>query len=168
MKLHRKMLATSMIAAAGAVPLAVVLSTTAAAQPAPTPPVPAIPFLDQLGNAPALLQNLASALAPAGSATGVSPAAATAPAPGATASITLPQTPAVTSPVGSPSTLPGMPGAAAANPLAALMPAGSALSSLLPAATPATTPALPVLPAATGGPAPSLPMGTIFPVSALP
>ena len=67
-----------------------------------------------------------------------------------------------------PSTLPGMPGAPAANPLASLMPAGSALSSLLPAATSATTPALPVLPAATGGPAPSLPMGPIFQVSALP
>ncbi|WP_422745494.1 hypothetical protein ACN27E_24560 [Mycobacterium sp. WMMD1722] len=164
MKLSRKMLATSMIAAAGAVPLAVALSTTAAAQPAPTPAIPAIPFLDQLSNAPALLQNLASALSPAGAATGVSPAAApAAPAPGATASITLPQSPALTSPltspVGSPSTLPGMPGAAAANPLAALMPAGSALTNLLPAATPAA----PAAPAAPGAP-----IGPLFPVSALP
>jgi len=61
-----------------------------------------------------------------------------------------------------------MPGAAAANPLganplAALMPAGSALSSLLPAATPAGAPVVPAAPAA-----PSAPIGPLFPVSALP
>ena len=98
MKLTRKMLATSMIAAAGATAVALGLSATAAAEPAapaPTPGVPGLPFLQQLATNPAaatsLMQGFTSLL---GSAT--TPAAAAAPAtpPEATASVTLPQPPA--------------------------------------------------------------------------
>jgi hypothetical protein len=61
MKFTRKMLATSMIAAAGAIPVALGLSATAAAEPAapaPTPGVPGLPFLQQLATNPAAATSL--------------------------------------------------------------------------------------------------------------
>jgi hypothetical protein len=96
MKFTRKMLATSMIAAAGAIPVALGLSATAAAEPAapaPVPSVPGLPFLQQLATNPAaasaLMQGFTSLL---GGAQAAAPAAAAAtPAPAATASVTLPQ-----------------------------------------------------------------------------
>ena len=51
MKFTSKLLATSMIAAAGAVPVALALSATAAAEPAAPPPIPAVPGLP-LGRCP--------------------------------------------------------------------------------------------------------------------
>ena len=99
MKFTRKMLATSMIAATGAMGLALGLSATAAADPAPapTPGVPGLSLLQQLatnpGTATTLMQGLTSFLGTAQ--TAATPAAApAAPAPAATASLTLPQAPA--------------------------------------------------------------------------
>ena len=74
--MHRttKLLATTMIAAAGAITAALTLSATAAAEPAAPPTIPGtpgLPFIDQLASAPALapqlLQSLASVLAGGGS-----------------------------------------------------------------------------------------------------
>ena len=69
MKFTRKMLATSMIAAAAAAGLSLGLSATAAAEPAapaPAPSVPGLPFLQQLVTNPAaasqLVQGLTSVL----------------------------------------------------------------------------------------------------------
>lgn len=79
MPLVRKIFATSMIAAACALPGALLFSSTASADPAPAPVVPGMPnmpFLSALSpaSAPALLQGLASAFgAPA---TAAAPAAA--------------------------------------------------------------------------------------------
>ena len=61
--MHRttKLLATTMIAAAGAITAALTLSATAAAEPAapPTiPGVPGLPFIDQLASAPAVAPQL--------------------------------------------------------------------------------------------------------------
>ena len=127
----RKLFATTMIAAAGAVTAALALSATAAAQPAapaPTPGVPGLPFIQQLASNPAaatqLMQGFTSLMN-----TTATPAAATpaTPPPAATASITLPQTP------------PGLPAAAApvstaaapaTNPADLLTQAASPLSSL--------------------------------------
>ncbi|CRZ18228.1 hypothetical protein [Mycolicibacterium neworleansense] len=94
-----KALSTSMIAAAGAVPVALALSATANAEPvAPAPAIPGapnLPIVNQLANVPAaapqLLQGVSSALTGA-------PAAAPAPAPSATASVTLPQAPTAVTP----------------------------------------------------------------------
>lgn len=114
MKLTRKVLSTSMIAAAGAVPLALACSGAANADPAPAPAVPGAPLVNEIaglpGAAPQILQGVSSALS--GAAT---PAAPAAPAPGATASVTLPQMPA-TAP-------------------AATAPAGVVPGSVVPAAT---------------------------------
>ena len=70
MHFARKALATSVIAAACAVPGALLLSATASADPipAPAPAMPNIPFLNGMSpaNAPAMLQGLASAFVPAG------------------------------------------------------------------------------------------------------
>lgn len=135
MHITGKLFVTTMIAASGAVTAAVTLSGTAAAQPAapaPTPGVPGLPFIQQLASNPAaatqLMQGVTSLLN-----TASTPAATPAtPPPAATASITLPQTPA------------GLPGAApvstaaapATNPADLLTQAASPLSglaSLLPA-----------------------------------
>ncbi len=73
----RKVFATSMIAAAGAVAAALMLSATASAEPIPAPPAPApampnMPFLNQLAGLPAaapqLIQGLASAFTGGGAA----------------------------------------------------------------------------------------------------
>ena len=94
----RKLLVSTMIAAAGAVSTALTLSGTAAADPAtPAPPVnPGAELLTQLSNvqaaAPQLMQSIASAMSGA-QATPATPATPAAPAPGATASMTLPQLP---------------------------------------------------------------------------
>src|SRR5215213_8875404 len=104
MHFTRKILATSMITAAGATGIALALSATAAAEPAaapaPAPSVPGLPFLQQLASHPAaatqLMQGLTSILGTAQTAT--APAAAPAAAPSAaTASVTLPQAPAAPS-----------------------------------------------------------------------
>ncbi|HYZ66608.1 MAG TPA: hypothetical protein VE666_02195, partial [Mycobacterium sp.] len=62
MKFTRKMLASSMIAAAGAIPIALGFSATAAADPAappaPAPSVPGLPFLQQLATNPAAATTL--------------------------------------------------------------------------------------------------------------
>ena len=61
MKFTTKMLATSMIAAAGAAGVALGLSATAAAEPAapaPAPSVPGLPFLQQLASNPAAATQL--------------------------------------------------------------------------------------------------------------
>jgi len=121
MHFARKALATSVIAAACAVPGALLLSATASADPvpAPAPAMPNIPFLSSLpGSAPQMLQGLASAF------TGTAAAPAAAPAPAATASVTLPQ------PAAAPAAAP------AASPLTGLLPAAAA-----PAAAPAAQPA---------------------------
>jgi hypothetical protein len=113
MHIVKKALASSVIAAACAVPAALLLSATASADPvpAPAPAMPNIPFLNGISpaNAPAMLQGLASAFTGA-----AQPAAApAAPAPAATASVTLP---AAAAPAATPaaSTLPGLLPAAAA------------------------------------------------------
>ena len=97
MKFTSKMLATSVIAAAGAAGLALGLSATAAAEPAapaPAPTLPGLPFLQQLATNPAaatqLMQGLTSVLSGAQAAAPAAAAPAT-PAPAATASVTLPQ-----------------------------------------------------------------------------
>ncbi|HEX2285574.1 MAG TPA: hypothetical protein VHI10_12265, partial [Mycobacterium sp.] len=135
----RKMFATTMIAAAGAVSAALALSATASAQPAapaPSPAVPGLPFIQQLASNPAaatqLMQGFTSLLGGA-----QAPAAPATPPPAATASVTLPQPPTA---------LPGMPAASTApattapqnllsslpTGLASLMPAGTPLTGLLP------------------------------------
>ena len=99
MKFTSKMLATSMIAAASAVPdlrwgSARLPQPTAAAAPAPAPSLPGLPFLQQLATNPAaatqLVQGLTSVLGGAQAAAPAAAAPAT-PAPAATASVTLPQ-----------------------------------------------------------------------------
>lgn len=120
MSFARKLFATSMIAAACAIPGALLCSATASADPVATPgapSVPGLPFLSSFNpaNAPALIQTMASALTGA-------PAAATAPAapaPAATASVTLPQAPAVPA---APATALTAPAAAAAAPSNGLIP----------------------------------------------
>ena len=122
----RKMLATGMIAAAGATGVAIALSAPATADPAaaaPVPSIPGLPFLQQLAANPAaatqLMQTFTSVLSGAQAA---APAAAPAtPPPAATASVTLPQAPAL--PAAAPAATP----AAAAAPVAAaqsLIPSG--------------------------------------------
>ena len=124
MHFARKALATSVIAAACAVPGALLLSATASADPvpAPAPAMPNIPFLNALtpGNAPQMLQGLASAF------TGTPAAApAAAPAPAATASVTLPQPAAAPAATPAAATLPGLrPTAAAPAAAPAAQPAG--------------------------------------------
>ncbi|HKP40397.1 MAG TPA: hypothetical protein VJV41_05250, partial [Mycobacterium sp.] len=94
MQFTRKMLATSMITAAGATGVALALSATAAADPvaapAPSPAVPGLPFLQQLASNPAaatqLMQGLTSVL---GMVQPAAAAPATAP-PAASASVNLP------------------------------------------------------------------------------
>ncbi len=170
MKITKKTLATSMIAATGATAIALGLSATAAAEPAapvPTPSVPGLPFLQQLATNPAaatsLMQGFTSLLG--GAQTAAAPAAA---APAATASVTLPQPPAA---LPGAAALPGgaaplntlattaAPAAAPQNlltsvpsALASLMPAGAPLAGLLPAA--ASVPAAIAAPAA-AAPAPA-------------
>lgn len=177
----RKLFATTLFAAAGAASAALALSATAAAQPAapaPAPGVPGLPFIQQLASNPAaatqLMQGFTSLLGNAQTA-----AAPAATPPGATASITLPQTP---------STLPGMPAAsatpatpAASQPqnalsglptgLASLMPEGNPLTGLLPVATNAALPSAPAAtaPAAAAPALPSAGMAPLMvPLSALP
>lgn len=102
----RKLFATTIIAAAGAVSAAVAFSASATAQPAPAPApapeIPGLPFLQQLAANPAaatqLMQGFTNLLGNAGTAPAAT--AATTPAtpvsgPGATASINLPQPAAV-------------------------------------------------------------------------
>ncbi|MBJ7337720.1 hypothetical protein [Mycolicibacterium sp.] len=168
MRFTRKALASSVIAAAFAVPGALLLSATAAADPvpAPAPAIPnmsGIPFLGQLNpaNAPAMLQSLASAFTGAAGAPAAAPAAA--PAPAATASVTLPQAPAAAPaalPAAAPATgpaalvptadlnIPQVPGNPLPLPpelsfpgdLVSLMPVGTPLANLLPKAPIAATP----------------------------
>ena len=125
MHFARKALATSVIAAACAVPGALLLSATASADPipAPAPAMPNIPFLNGMSpaNAPAMLQGLASAFTGAAATPAAAPAA---PAPAATASVTLP---AAAAPAAAPATsaLPGLlPAAAAPAAVPAAQPAG--------------------------------------------
>jgi hypothetical protein len=128
MRFTRKLFATSMIAAACAVPGALLLSATAAADPvpAPAPAIPAmpnIPFLNNLSpaNAPAMLQGLASVFSGAAGAPAAAPAAA--PAQTATASVTLPQAPATPAAAALPAATAATPAAAApAAPAAGLIP----------------------------------------------
>ena len=171
------MLATSVIAAAGAIPVALGLSATAAAEPAapaPAPSVPGLPFLQQLAANPAaatqLMQGFTSLL---GSAQAAAPATAT-PPPAATASVTLPQPPtALPGPAAPLNTLAttAAPAAAPQNlltsvpgALASLMPAGTPLAGLLPTA--ATAPAAAAPAAAAAVPAATAPL--MMPLSALP
>lgn len=158
----RKLFATTIIAAAGAVSAAVALSATATAQPAPAPApapeIPGLPFLQQLAANPAaatqLMQGFANimggAAAPAATATATPATPVT--GPGATASISLPQpanvlpdatglpgiAPAI--PAGNTTTVPQTaPAAAPASPLSGLteslgVPGG--LASLLPGGSP--------------------------------
>jgi len=183
MKLTRKMLATSVIAAAGAIPLALGLSATAVADPvaapAPVPSVPGLPFLQQLASNPAaatqLMQGLTSML---GTAQAAAPAAVT-PPPAATASVTLPQPPATLPGATAPLNIPAAPASPATTPasgqsttpalpfvgdLAKLMPAGTPLAGLLPTSAPATAPAPAAAPAASAPAGPSM----LMPLSALP
>ncbi|PJK18634.1 hypothetical protein CSX11_30125, partial [Mycobacterium goodii] len=87
MKFTWKAISTGMIAAAGALPVAVALSGAANAEPVPVPPAPMpnLPVVNQVaglpGAAPQLLQGVASAL------TGT-PAQAPAPQPTAQATLT--------------------------------------------------------------------------------
>jgi hypothetical protein len=161
MKFTRKLLATSMITAAGAAGVALGLSATAAADPAaaaPGPSIPGLPFLQQLASNPAaatqLIQGLTSMLG------GMQAAAPATPAPAATASLTLPQ-PAT--PAAAPAAV-SFPGD-----LAGLMPAGL-LAAAKPAALAAAAPAA-VAPAAAAVPA-ALPSAglapLLMPLSALP
>ncbi|KWX67201.1 hypothetical protein [Mycobacterium sp. NAZ190054] len=189
----RKLFATTMIAAAGAVSAAMALSATASAQPAPAPApapeVPGLPFLQQLAANPAAATQIVQGFANMMGTAPAAPAAtaATTPAtpvsgPGATASISLPQPANVlpgatalpggnmtTVPVGNTTTAPQT---APASPLSGLtdslgVPGG--LASLLPAGTPLanllpTGETAPV--AAAPAPAPVPPLFT--PLSALP
>ncbi len=159
----RKLFATTMIAAAGAVSAAVAFSATATAQPAPAPApeIPGLPFLQQLAANPAaatqLMQGFANLMGNAPAATATTTPATPISGPGATASINLPQPAAVlpgaaslpgatplpggnitTVPVANTATTPA-PAAAPASPLTGLtdslgMPGG--LASLLPAGNP--------------------------------
>ncbi|MGP4058918.1 hypothetical protein ACTWP6_29595 [Mycobacterium sp. 4D054] len=158
----RKLFATSMIAAAGAVSAAVALSASASAQPAPAPApapapeVPGLPFLQQLAANPAaatqIMQGFANMMGTAPAATASTTPATPVSGPGATASINLPQPANVlpgatalpggnmtTVPVGNTTTVPQTaPAAAPASPLSGLtdslgVPGG--LASLLPGGT---------------------------------
>lgn len=141
----RKLFATTMIAAAGAVTAALAFSPAAAAQPAPAPaPAPApefpgLPMLQQLAANPAaatqLMQSFAGILgggAPATTAT-TTPATPVS-GPGATASISLPQ-PVNTMQGTVPTTaaVPGLPG------LVSTVPVGNTTT------VPATAPAAPAV-----------------------
>ncbi len=195
MNFTKKLAATSVIAAGGAITAALAFSATAAADPAAPPPGPAIPGLPLLNelalapiNAPQLLQNVTSALAGA-------PAVPPAPAspavpPAATASINVPQ-PATALPaaVTSPQNLlpnaqvyvpsaPDLPGnlpqqMTLPNALTTLLPSGLPLPGLggppapAPAPAPAAPPAGPPAPGATGPGAPIL-GGLMSPITALP
>jgi hypothetical protein len=198
MRFTRKLFATSMIAAACAVPGALLLSATAAADPvpAPAPAIPAmpnIPFLNNLSpaNAPAMLQGLASVFSGAAGAPAAAPAAA--PAQTATASVTLPQAPATPAAAALPAATPAA--AAPAAPAAGLIPTAEVqlpqvpmnplplpqqvnfpgdLASLMPAGTPRAN-LLPKSPVAV--PAAAVPAATnslagisplFFPVAGLP
>lgn len=143
----RKLFATTMIAAAGAVSAAVAFSATAVAQPAPAPApapeIPGLPMLQQLAANPAaaaqLMQSFAGVFgggAPA--ATAVTTPATPVSGPGATASINLPQpinTMQGTVPATTPA-LPALPGliptgnTTTVPPAEAAAPAVSPLSSL--------------------------------------
>ncbi|MGB5112743.1 MAG: hypothetical protein WBO08_14475 [Mycobacterium sp.] len=178
----RKAFAASMIAGAGAVATALLLSPSAVAEPAP-PPAPAmpnLPFVNQLAGLPAaapqLIQGLASAFTGGGGQSTL-PVDPISPAPVASASLNLPQAPGMAN---------ALPAAATAAPavagvqnlvpqgLASLIPAGIPLVGLLPQ-TGAAVPAAAGIPAAAGVPAASpadaaaqslVPM--FLPVSALP
>jgi hypothetical protein len=163
MKFTRKMLATSMITAAGAAGVALGLRATAAADPAaaaPGPSIPGLPFFQQLVSNPAaatqLIQGLTSVL---GGMQAAAPATPATPAPAATASITLPQ-PAVPAAAPAAASFPGD--------LAGLMPAGL-LAAAKPAAVAAAAPAA-VAPAAVAPAAlPSAGLAPLLmPLSALP
>ncbi|MCG7582192.1 hypothetical protein [Mycolicibacterium sp. OfavD-34-C] len=186
MQRTRKLFATTMIAAAGAVSAAVALSASATAQPAPVPapaPAPAVPGMDMLQQlvnpaaASSLIQTFANAISPASAAT---PATAPATAPGATASVTLPQPVNTLPAVATPATAPASPLAGITDQLgvpgslASLLPADNPLGGLLPTGnTPAAVTPAAVAPAATA-PAPTGPVGTtdplgpMSPLSALP
>lgn len=154
MKLIRKMLATSMITAAGATGIALALSATAAADPvapAPVPAVPGLPFLQQLASNPAaatqLVQGLASVFTGAQTAAPFLPAT---PQPAA-----VPAAAAAPAATAAPASVPFL------GDLAALMPA--AQQATLTKAGPAT--AAPGAPVAT---APSALPPMLMPLSALP
>ena len=138
----RKLFATTMIAAAGAVTAALAFSGTAAAQPASAlppdrPGLPGLPFIQQLASNPAaasqLMQGFTSLLN-----TAATPAAATPATPPqtATASVTLPQPPAALPGAAAPLNTPAAPatGPASLLPQAASIPSG--LASLIPGGLP--------------------------------
>lgn len=193
----RKLFASTIIAAAGAVSAAAAFSATATAQPAPAPApapqIPGLPFLQQLAANPAaatqLMQGFANIMGNAPAATATATPATPVTGPGATASITLPQPANVlpgatalpggnvtTVPVGNTTTVPQTaPAAAPASPLSGLteslgVPGG--LASLLPGGSPLggllpTGPTAPVTAAPAGAPAPA-PAPLFTPLSALP
>lgn len=194
----RKLFATSMIAAAGAVSAAVALSAGAAAQPAPLPapapaPAPEVPgmqFLQQLAANPAaatqLMQGFANLMGTTPAATATTTPATPVTGPGATASINLPQPANVlpgatalpggnltTVPVGNTTTVPATAPAAPASPLTGLtdslgVPGG--LASLLPAGTPLAglLPTDAAAPVAAPAAAPAPAPSLLSPLSALP
>jgi hypothetical protein len=194
----RKLFATTMIAAAGAVSAAVAFSAAAVAQPAPAPApapeVPGLPFLQQLAANPAaatqLMQGFTNLMGTAPAATATTTPATPVAGPGATASINLPQpintmqgtvpTPALpgvvpTMPVGNTTTVPATEATApAASPLSGLtdslgLPGG--LASLLPAGNPLASllPAGNVAAPAPAAPAPAPTVPPLFtPLAALP
>ena len=173
----RKLFATTMFAAAGAVSAALALGAPAAAQPAPAPApapeIPGLPFLQQLAANPAaatqLMQGFANLMGNAPAATATATPATPVSGPGATASIELPQPAAILPAATLPgATLPGatplgngnittvpvanttVPAAAPVSPLAGLtdqLPGG--LASLLPAGNPLAS----LLPGAATAPA---------------
>jgi hypothetical protein len=171
-----------MIAGAGAIATALVLSPAALAEPAPVPPpapapaMPNIPFMNQLAGLPAvapqLIQGLASAFTGGGgqSTLPVDPIAAP---PVASASLNLPQVPGATALPAAAAAVPAVAGAQNLMPdaLASLMPAGTPLAGLLPQAPAATAgvPAAPGVPASSPADAAAQSLVPMFlPVSALP
>jgi hypothetical protein len=113
----RKLFATTMIAAAGAVSAAVAFSASATAQPAPAPApapapqIPGLPFLQQLATNPAaatqLMQGFTNTLGNTPAATAATTPATPVSGPGATASINLPADMLPAAPVPGAAALPG-------------------------------------------------------------
>ncbi len=160
MNFTRKLLASSLIAAGGAVSLAVAFSATAAAEPAVPPANPGVPNLHMIEqfislaptNAPELIQGFASAMTGGAIPPATSASVPVAPPPTASAALTLP--PAAT---GLPQTT-----------LPSVTPAALAPAAAVPATTPAVAPGvmLPTaeatLPTVPGLPVP-LPQSVKFP-----
>ncbi|MGK2903157.1 MAG: hypothetical protein ACSLE7_09855 [Mycobacterium sp.] len=171
-----------MIAGAGAVATAMLLSPSAGAEPAPPPPpaLPNLPFVNQLAGLPAaapqLIQGLASAFTGGGGQSTL-PVDPISPAPVASASLNLPQAPGMATALPAAAAAPAVAGVQNLVPggLASLIPAGIPLAGLLPqtgAVAPAVAagiPAVPGVPAASPADAAAQSLVPMFlPVSALP